>query len=615
MKKIRFSLLKFGLLVLLATPSVSGQQATLVSVNRSGSSRGSSQAYRPEISANGRFVVFESTSRNLVEFDIANPPYQNLFVRDLVAGTTRLVTINSAGTGGGNGRSVRSSISASGRFIAFTSEASNLVTNDTNGHLSDTFVRDQVTGTTRLVSVNSAGTGSGNGVSLWATISADGRFVVFQSNAGDLAADALGGTIFMRDMVAGKTILVSVNHTGTGNGNGFSGRAWISPNGRYVTFSSQASDLVTNDTNGSVEDVFVRDLVAGTTKLVSVNSTGTGSGNDASLTNYRSTVSANGRFVAFYSVASDLVPYDYNGKGDVFVRDTVAGTTELVSVNYTGTGGGNNHTGSDYGISPDGRFIIMNTWATDLVENDFNGTYTDVFVRDRVAGRTTPLGINIAGTGTGSPYGSTDAVMSANGRFVAFTSYAADLTNNDKTTNGDVYVRDLIAGTTTLASVNIAGTGSANKTSYIPAISSDGRMVAFQSFATNLAPNDPNLNLDVFAISIAGGSLQFSDSQYHVDEGGGSITVKVKRTGSSKGAVSVDLITRNGTALAGRDYAATSATLTFANGETVKTITIPINDDALDEADETINLFLSNPTGNALLAARSRATLVIADND
>jgi Calx-beta domain len=286
-----------------------------------------------------------------------------------------------------------------------------------------------------------------------------------------------------------------------------------------------------------------------------------------------------------------------------------------VSVNHTGTNSGNNHSSSNCMMSPDGRFILFQTWATDLIENDLNGYYTDALVRDRVAGKTTPVSVNLAGTGTGSPSGSGDGVMSANGRFVTFTGYATDLTENDKTTGGDVFVRDLIGGTTTLASINSAGTGSANKLSYLPTISGDGRVVAFQSFATNLAPNDPNLNLDVFAISIAGGSLQFSASDYRIDESGGAITVKVKRTGSSKGAVSVDFNTRNGTAVAGRDYAATSGTLTFANGETVKTITIPVNEDALDENDETIYLFLSHPTGNSLLAARSRATLVIADND
>jgi Tol biopolymer transport system component len=193
--------------------------------------------------------------------------------------------------------------------------------------------------------------------------------------------------IFVRDLQMGTTTLVSVNRFGTGSGSGESGSPpFISPaisaDGRYVVFSSLASDLVANDTNGTF-DVFVRDLQMGTTALVSVNRFGTGSGNSASF--FSPVISADGRFVAFPSLASDLVANDTNGTNDVFVRDLQMGTTVLVSVNQFGTGSGNGSSPptpqpSRYVISADGRFVAFQSEASDLVANDTNGT-TDVFVR------------------------------------------------------------------------------------------------------------------------------------------------------------------------------------------------------------------------------------------
>ena len=204
---------------------------------------------------------------------------------------TVLVSVNTAGTAGGS--YFDPVISANGRFVTFVSFASDLVTNDTNdtNGMLDVFVRDLKTGSTGLVSVNSAGTGSGNGASDLPAISADGRFVAFRSGASDLVANDTNRTfdVFVRDLKTGTTTLVSVNSAGTGSGNGSSGSAIargeeiaappvISADGRFVAFVSFARDLVDNDTNGNQSDVFVRDLKTGTTTLVSVNSAGTRSG-------------------------------------------------------------------------------------------------------------------------------------------------------------------------------------------------------------------------------------------------------------------------------------------------------------------------------------------------
>src|SRR5207247_1728811 len=249
-----------------------------------------------------------------------------------------LVSANGAGTGSGNGFSFAPAMSADGRFVAFESLAADLVADDANGDF-DVFVRDLKTGTTTMVSANRAGTGSGNGGSFAPAISADGRFVAFDSLAGDLVANDtnFNSDVFVRDLHTGTTTLVSVNSAGTDSGNNGSGLAAVSANARFVAFVSSASDLAGNDTNFN-SDVFVRDLKTGTTTLVSVNSAGTDSGNGFSID---AAISDDGRFVAFGSYAGDLVANDTNGGGDVFVRDLKTGTTTLVSVNRAGTDTGN----------------------------------------------------------------------------------------------------------------------------------------------------------------------------------------------------------------------------------------------------------------------------------
>ena len=241
------------------------------------------------------------------------------------AGTAILVSVNLSGTDAGNGGafSYANSISANGRYVVFTSDSSDLAITDTNG-TSDVFVRDLADGTTKLVSINLTATDSGNGSCTNPYISANGRYVAFQSDASDLVVTDTNGTsdVFVRDLVAGTTALVSESTAGTDSGNGYSGGRGISADGRYVTFHSDANDLVVTDTNGS-SDVFVRDTVAGTTSLVSINSGEIDSGNGES---YARAISDDGRYVAFDSLASDLVVTDTNGAEDVFVRDMVSST-------------------------------------------------------------------------------------------------------------------------------------------------------------------------------------------------------------------------------------------------------------------------------------------------
>jgi hypothetical protein len=244
--------------------------------------------------------------------------------------TTRRVSVATDGTQGNNPPG-SPSISADGRYVAFESDASNLVSGDTN-NATDIFVYDTVTNTTRRLSVASDGT-QGNDPSVSPSISADGRYVAFFSWANNLVSDDTNDTsdIFVYDTVANTTRRVSVASDGT-QGNDYSFSPSISADGRYVAFYSYVSNLVSGDTNNA-SDIFVYDTVANTSRRISVASDGTQGNLDSSFAD----ISADGRYVAFQSSASNLVSGDTNGRQDIFVYDTVANTTRRVSVATDGT--------------------------------------------------------------------------------------------------------------------------------------------------------------------------------------------------------------------------------------------------------------------------------------
>ena len=419
------------------------------------------------------------------------------------ASAADLVSVNRGGTDSGNGASDYPKFSADGRLVVFSSKASDLVDTDTNG-AQDIFVRDLASGTTTLVSVNRTGTDSGNSGTGSFDISANGRFVVFKSKASDLIAADTDGTwnIFVRDLVGGTTTLVSINRDGTASCNSGTGSFDISADGRFVVFESDASDLVDTDTNYDW-DIYVRDLENGTTTLVSLNREGTDAGNSTSM---EPQISADGRFVAFISMAGDLVAMDTNWNWNIYVRDLENGTTTLASVNHEGTASGSGNSGCDSPISApfkhtrmisaDGRFVVFESDANDLVATDTNRTW-DIFVRDLVEGTTTLVSVNREGTDAGN-YDSSYSEISADGRFVSFASEADDLVATDTNGERDVFVRDLVKGTTTLVSVNRAGTDSCSDGAFGPEISADGRRVAFMSSGSDLVAADTNGVSDVF---------------------------------------------------------------------------------------------------------------------
>jgi Tol biopolymer transport system component len=415
---------------------------TLISKSSVGA-QGKYDSYAVGISAGGRYVAFTSDAPNLVPGDTNER--RDAFVRDRKTGRTTRVSVSSSGAqaepgsdpwGGSNA----AGISGDGRYVVFVSDAPNLVAHDTNG-AADVFVRDRKLGRTVRVSVGS-GSRQANAPSGFASISADGRYVAFTSGASNLVAHDTNhfADVFVRDLKTGLTTRVSVDNRGRQARRGGSSEPALSADGRYVAFASDAPNLVAGDTNG-LSDVFVRDRKSGQTARVSVRSDGKQALRDRTRNGSNGpSISADGRYVAFHSRASDLVPGDTNWAFDIFVRDRFARTTKRVSVASRGTQANAESLGPP-SIGPDGRYVAFASLASNLVPGDANDI-TDVFVHDLRTGRTI-LG-SLGGGGVQGSDGSAPAVgaFNANDRYLAFSSYASNLVPHD--TNGctDAFVRD-----------------------------------------------------------------------------------------------------------------------------------------------------------------------------
>ena len=562
----------------------------LVSANMSNTGGGNASSVFGSASADGRLVVFQSDASDLVAGDTNGAT--DVFVRDLVAGTTELISV-SAGGGSANGSSHDPVMTPDGRYVAFISSATNLVAGDTNG-IPDVFVRDRMLQTTVLASIGASSASPPSARVTSPLITPDGRFVAFSSSARGLAAGVPAsspGEIYVRDLVGGLTIWATTNaaalalsisnsnnvpswhpamsddgryvafKTGGTNGvgralvlefdtdtltttvvatsavqtppfnddvfgpetspdgrfityaatngvctavylwdslagtnilvsadvngnlptNTISRAATVTPDGRFVAFASNAGNLVTNlVTNGF--HLYLRDVQAGTTTLLDADTKGVGTVDENLAV---PCVSSNGQFVAFSSPDGGFVGGDTNTVLDVFVRDVAGSGTELISQRDPGfapaSGGGASWL-SQQAVTPDGHWVAFTSVAGDLVTNDFN-VEDDVFVWDALAGRTTLVSVGLDGNAGSGGYSATPAI-SADGRFVAFTSLATNLVANDNNRSADIFVRDLRAGTTVLASVSTDGVHPGNGSSTAPALSQDGRYVAFLSTAS-----------------------------------------------------------------------------------------------------------------------------------
>jgi Tol biopolymer transport system component len=380
----------------------------------------------------------------------------------------------------GNGDSSDPSTSDAGNRVAFSSLAINLVAGDTN-FLSDVFVRDRVAGTTTRVSVSTAGV-QANGPSYAPRITADGNFAVFASDAGNLIAlDTNSATdVLMHDIAGGTTFRASLTDAND-QPDGASYDPAVSSDGRFVAFTSLAGNIVSGDGNFA-SDVFLRDRQNQTTIRVSVSS----QGGEASGFSFKPAISRDGRYVAFASAASNLDPLDLDGYYDVFVRDTVAGTTTLVSLGSGGVKGDSNSV--DPAISDDGRCVAFTSAADNLVPGDLDGD-SDVFVRDVVNGTTICASVDSDGniSNTFGPVASGFPAISADGQSVFFASGSDVLVDDDQNLSSDVFCRFAPLGMTTRQSIapdfSEADRGAAWSR---PACSADASFVAFVSNSTNL---------------------------------------------------------------------------------------------------------------------------------
>lgn len=565
----------------------------LISANCAGTGGGSADSFPAGISTNGQFVLFESSASDLVANDTNG--VSDVFVRDVINNTNILVSVTAAGFSG-NGESRSPVMTPDGRYVAFVSAATNLVAGDTN-QIPDVFVRDLQAGTTVRVSVGaklSSGSSSETPV-----ITPDGRYVAFYSTATNLVPGVKNsGEVYVRDLVAGTTCWASTNaqtivqslmsatavisydpqisadgqfvaftakpatiaNPAAGQGvilrynlptgitdvvftnavaalSGFEADAQIldlTPDGRFIAFVANAASSSTciyqwdalnatnilvsgnlsngvtagttssfpvqtpdgrfvaffcNDTNLTTtlpparDNLYVRDMQAGATVFVDHN-TGVGLGVDPSAA---AALSDDGRFIAFERTDGNLVPNDSTHDRDVFVTDLTLATTELISAHHPAlpslTPNGTSWLFSS-SVSTNGRFIAFASDAANLVANDTNGC-RDVFVHDFLSGANILVSADTNGAASAGG-ASTEPAISGDGRFVAFSSYATNIVAGDTNTAKNVFIRDLQSGTTVLVSVNTNG-GFGNHDSYSPTISSDGRYVLFHSLAQNLA--------------------------------------------------------------------------------------------------------------------------------
>jgi Tol biopolymer transport system component len=379
-------------------------------------------------------------------------------------------------------------VGANGRFVVFSSDAADLVPNDGNG-VSDVFLRDRQLGTTTRISVNKDDGGDASGKSHTPSINSSGRFIAFASLAGDLVEGDENGflDVYVYDKIADEMVRASVAAS-IGEPNGDSKDPYISGDGRYVTFSSAATNIVAEGANVNV-DIYVRDLFLGETTKVSVRPDGV----FTELNSWNPAISADGSHVVFTSGDNGLVPGDIEGPQDVFVRNLGSWDIERVSVS---TGGGeSNERNGVAAINSDGSVVVWWSRADNLVENDDNGQ-DDIFVRDRVADTTSRINVSSAGE-QASNGGSYHVSITDSGRFVVFLSDANNLVDGDFNERGDIFSHDRVTGITRRHSLTPSSAGG-NDYSRTPSVSPDGMYIAFESLASDFVSDDDNLAQDVF---------------------------------------------------------------------------------------------------------------------
>lgn len=414
-------------LALATTAAAHGTNGTTERVSLAGDGSQAS-GYDASLSADGRYVAFATTHALLPEdTDVT----ADIYVYDRASGDLSCASTTAGGVFG-NGASESPDISADGRYVAFESDATNLVVLDLNG-APDVLVKDLLTGAIERVSQPPGSIVAGNGSSWQPSLSGDGRFVAFQSSANNLVPSDTNGAldIFVADRTLGT--LVRASHGLLAQSNGASSNASISCDGTHVAFQSAATNLVLFDVN-ALTDIFVWNL--GASVMTIVSRPGAGQADAASL---RPSLSGDGQWVAFTSYATNLVAGDINAQADIFLSQLGSGVQTMVS-----PAPGTANDDSDFSaISADGRYVVYHSDASNLVLGDTNG-FRDVFVYDSVAG-TTVLASRPTGPYGNGDEDSHYAAISAQGDLIAFASRASNLVPGDSNGGTDVFVRELYA--------------------------------------------------------------------------------------------------------------------------------------------------------------------------
>jgi hypothetical protein len=478
----------------------------------------------PVLSANGSLVAFGSSSDGLV--DNENNGTDDVFVHTTQTGVTELISSISPAMDFAIASSgsfiAENGLSRDGRFAVFSTTAENMVLGDTN-LCWDILVRDMLTKTLLLVSVNADGTGTGNGSSMQPSISADGNWVAFQSEASDLVAGDTNKTtdVFLRNLDTQETLLVSKVYGGTGSSKGVSEYPVITPDGRFVVFRSKVVNLTATNYDGAISRLYAYDTASGTNAVVLFNG--------APVANPTlQAISPDSQFAAFIGRASQAtIPfyiYDLSTQVSEKIDDLSSQTVPLAAFSGDGrwlayinavTTRSNRLTlcdliaktnmtfGVDGGVwkislNGDGSRMAYETIGTGSMPTNTH----QIFLFDTSLGSNVLVSANLAGDNGGND-DSRNPIISPDGRRVYFNSHASDLTTNaDQHIWANVFVRDLSAGTTQLLSINRFTTGAGNSQTVLRTLSANGQVVAMESLASDLAPGDYNMNKDVFVLHV-----------------------------------------------------------------------------------------------------------------
>lgn len=402
------------------------------------------------------------------------------------------------GSGGSSysGSLTRNAVSDGGGMAVFSSTQTDLVSGDSNA-AADIFLKNLTDGSIKRISVDATGA-EGNALSHEATISKNGDYVVFHTDATNLdGTTSTAGQVYFYDVAGDSLSKISVNSAGV-EANAYSNGLAISDDGRYIAFYSSATNLVDSDsdtvydddTNG-LDDVFLYDRTLSKTTRISTDSSGVQSTGGAS--NGAVAMSGDGVYVAFSSAATNLVGSDTNSQGDIFIKNTSDQSISRISVQTGGaeaSGGGS----LNPDITSDGRYVVFESSATDMVSGDTN-SLSDIFRHDTTTNTTVRVSTDISAS-EASGGGSYSPTISDDGDYVAFYSSATNLVNG-VTSGTHVYVKQISTGYIRIVDKPV-GLETGDGSSTYAKISGDGQTIVFDSSSTNLVPADANAQGDVF---------------------------------------------------------------------------------------------------------------------